>query len=35
LPKSQIEVTNFIEKLAIQANLPGKKENKSQTKPKE
>jgi hypothetical protein len=25
LPKSQIEVTNFIEKLAIQANLPGKK----------
>ncbi len=34
LPKSQIEVTNFIEKLAIQANLPGKKENKSGANPK-
>jgi hypothetical protein len=32
LPKSQIEVTNFIEKLAIQANLPGKKETKSPEK---
>jgi hypothetical protein len=31
LPKSQIEVTNFIEKLAIQANLPGKKEVKPST----